>query len=125
MSLSKQIVAYLASQYPLAVHSGELERMAMENQYKASNCGRRCRELQNDGLIEVIYNEKHEATYKWVPKGLSGVATVRTSNGSTTSVSRINPNTPRTLASKNETANQFLKDSEVKEDVELDINKLF
>lgn len=86
MSLSKQIIAYLASQYPLAVHSGELERMAMENQYKASNCGRRCRELENEGLIEVIYNKKHEATYRYIP------------------------------ASENPIVNQFLKDFEVKED---------
>lgn len=37
------------------VNGGELERLAMEHGYKASNASRRCRELENEGIIKNEY----------------------------------------------------------------------
>ena len=68
MSLKNEIITFLSRQYPRIIHSGEIERFAMDMGYKASNSGRRCRELEVDGKIEVFYNDKHEAQYRYRPK---------------------------------------------------------
>ncbi len=39
------------------VWGGTLERYIMETGHKASNCGRRCRELVQDGLLEATYEQ--------------------------------------------------------------------
>ena len=67
MSLSTEIVKLLERSYPKIIHSGEIERFAMDMGYKASNSGRRCRELEVAGKIEVFYNSKHEAQYRYKP----------------------------------------------------------
>lgn len=69
MSLSSIIVNYLKDKYPEIVHKGELGRKAVnEWGYENENLGRRCRELVETGQIEVIYNQKHEATYRYKVK---------------------------------------------------------
>lgn len=52
LSLSKRIEKYLEKRYPDFVHSGEIERLALQAGYKSSNAGRRCREMQNEGILE-------------------------------------------------------------------------
>jgi len=65
-SLRNRIVDYLKEKYPRAIHSGEIERFTMELGYKASNGGRRCREMVNEKIIERSENEKGEVMYKWI-----------------------------------------------------------
>jgi hypothetical protein len=68
MSLKEIALNYIKSQYPKIVHKGEIGKLAVnEWGYLNENVGRRLRELQNSGAIEVIYNEKHEAQYRWIP----------------------------------------------------------
>lgn len=47
------------------IHGGELERLAMDNGYKASNISRRCRELVEDGVLERKENEKGHVMYRY------------------------------------------------------------
>lgn len=47
------------------VHGGELERLALDNGYKASNISRRCRELVEDGVLERKENEKGHVMYRY------------------------------------------------------------
>ena len=65
-SLRNKIYQHLKEKYPAIVHGGELERLGMDLGFKASNAGRRCRELENDGLIERIMNSRREVQYKWI-----------------------------------------------------------
>ena len=51
ISLRQRILKFLQNN-PTFWNGGELERLALENGYKASNCSRRCREMVEDGLIE-------------------------------------------------------------------------
>ena len=37
------------------MHSGEIEDFARDAGYKSSNATRRCRELENAGLIKAVY----------------------------------------------------------------------
>lgn len=66
-SLKTLILLHLRERYPKYVHGGAIERLAMELQHKASNGGRRARELEKEGLIEKRYNDKHEVEYRAVP----------------------------------------------------------
>ncbi len=65
MSLSKQILNHLEKCHPYFVHSAELEKLAGQWGYKASNCGRRCRELFNKGLIERRYGKQNCVLYQF------------------------------------------------------------
>ena len=62
-SLKKRIVKYLF-QRPDWTHGGEIERLALNANYKASNAGRRCRELVNDNILEPDYR-KGEVWYRY------------------------------------------------------------
>lgn len=74
MSLSNQIITKLQEEYPQWVHSGELERLAMQNGYKASNGGRRARELVNAGKIQKSYDKKNTVVYKYIPHSDNDIA---------------------------------------------------
>ena len=50
-SLVKIIKEYFKRHPDRFVNGGELERLAFENGFKASNCSRRLRELENDGFL--------------------------------------------------------------------------
>ena len=66
MSLKKTITEYLKAEYPRIVHKGEIGRKAvLEWGYENENSGRRCRELENEGIIEKIENSKGEAQYRY------------------------------------------------------------
>ncbi len=55
-SLKNKIYQYLQSQYPNWIHKGEIGRRAVnEWNFENENAGRRCRELENEGLIEARY----------------------------------------------------------------------
>ncbi len=74
MSLKSIITNYVASNYPRAVHKGEIGRKAvLEWGYENENSGRRCRELENDGILERVENEKGEVMYRYVPPELRKV----------------------------------------------------
>jgi len=64
MGLKKDIVNYV-KQSSVAVHGGEIERMAFRWGYKAGNAGRRCRELADEGRLDRIENAKGEVMYKY------------------------------------------------------------
>lgn len=67
MSLKSKILDYLKQEYPRIVHKGEIGRKAvLEWGYENENAGRRCRELENEGVILKVPNEKHEAQYQWI-----------------------------------------------------------
>jgi len=67
ISLSKKITAYAHGKYPLWVNGADLERLAMNEGFKASNAGRRCRELENLGILERRMNGK-SVEYRYNPK---------------------------------------------------------
>ena len=66
LSLSKRIEEYLRKQDGW-VHSGEIERLALHAGYKSSNAGRRCREMQNEGILERKL-EKGSVLYRYLTK---------------------------------------------------------
>ena len=70
-SLKNYALQHIKSVYPDIVHKGELEKKASEWGYEHENIGRRCRELQRAGLIEVVYVKSMRgvrcAAYKWIP----------------------------------------------------------
>lgn len=47
------------------INGGEFERLALNEGYKASNAGRRCRELVKAGIFERRENEKGNVEYKY------------------------------------------------------------
>ena len=47
------------------INGGELEALALEAGYKASNTSRRLRELEKSQLIEKKYNHKGHVTYRF------------------------------------------------------------
>ena len=64
-SLKERLLNYIRKQYPSKIAKGDLERMVMQNtKYIPENCGRRLRELQNEGMIEVSYGNKNHAFYQ-------------------------------------------------------------
>ena len=74
MSLKSTIVEYLKSRYPETIHKGTLGRLSVcEWGYENENMGRRCRELQNEGVIERIPNLKGEVQYRWIPEENRGI----------------------------------------------------
>jgi hypothetical protein len=66
LSLQQRIVDYLKQQYPLFVHKGEIERLAMSWGYLGDNAGRRCRELERKGIIRKMLNKNKEVMYQFV-----------------------------------------------------------
>lgn len=66
LSLSKRIENYIFKQNGW-VHSGEIERLALQAGYKSSNAGRRCREMQNEGILERKL-ENGSVLYKYAIK---------------------------------------------------------
>lgn len=72
-SLKQKVYQYLKEKYPEVIHKGEIDRLAVLAWGRESeNCGRRCRELENAGLIEKIPDIKGRAMYRWVsPKVVS------------------------------------------------------
>lgn len=64
-TLSQRIEEYLAKRNCF-VNGGELERLALNAGYKASNASRQARQLAEDGLIERDTNrdKKHTVWYK-------------------------------------------------------------
>lgn len=57
-SLRQRLLAYLEKQEGF-IASGELQRLGMQAGYTAQNVGRRLRECQEDGLLEVEYRNPH------------------------------------------------------------------
>lgn len=71
-SLKSRILDYLRKCYDYRpqsfVNGGAIEDLARNAcGRKASNASRRLRELENEGAIEVHYNEKGHAEYRYVP----------------------------------------------------------
>jgi len=54
-ALKTHITDYLKSRYPDWVTGGIIEDLAKGYEYSASNSLRRCRELENEGIIEADY----------------------------------------------------------------------
>ena len=66
MSLKSRILELLEKRYPNWVHKGEIGRLAVIDWgYENENCGRRCRELENEGRIEHDYNSKGCVLYRF------------------------------------------------------------
>lgn len=49
---------------PYWINGGVYERLALEAGYKASNCSRRLRELENEGILEVRRNSRGHVEYR-------------------------------------------------------------
>ena len=68
ISLKNRIIRYLEKRKDLPepwVASGDIQDLArMNGMYSPQNSGRRLRELQTDGIIEVEYRKNH-AYYKF------------------------------------------------------------
>jgi hypothetical protein len=65
-SLKSRIYEYIKSQYPQIVHKGTILKMTMNEWGRESeNAGRRCRELEESGKIEVHY-QNGQAGYKYI-----------------------------------------------------------
>lgn len=65
MSLRESIIEY-AKRYPHQfLNGGEFERLALDMGKKSSNASRRCRELENEGILESRLNEKRCVEYKY------------------------------------------------------------
>ncbi len=63
--MKEKIIQYL-KQISTPVHKGELERLAIQNQWgEAETVGRRCRELVNSGVILRLSDPKGRAVYKF------------------------------------------------------------
>lgn len=65
-SLKDRLASYLKRNYSQAfIASGELQRIVAEKtKYTPQNVGRRLRELENEGVVEVRY-EKNHAFYRY------------------------------------------------------------
>lgn len=66
ISLKERIVevfkAYSKNYGPdIWINGGEVERFAMNIGYKSSNASRRCRELENEGILEKRINPKNRS----------------------------------------------------------------
>jgi hypothetical protein len=66
LSLQQRIVDYLKQQHPLYAHKGDIERLAMGLGYLGDNAGRRCRELERNGVIRRMLNKNGEVMYQFV-----------------------------------------------------------
>ena len=65
LSLKERIVRYYATRLDQWINAGELEREALIAGYKASNCGRRLRELHVEGVLDRRENEKGTVEYRY------------------------------------------------------------
>lgn len=64
MTLRERLERYFKNQGTW-IHSGEIQRIVAHNTtYTPSNCSRRLREMENDGILEVRY-VKGNAEYKY------------------------------------------------------------
>lgn len=70
-SLKSRIKSYIQARTDW-VTGIEIERLAMDAGYKASNASRRCRELEDNGDIEVGY-DRGFARYRAVSKPLNSI----------------------------------------------------
>lgn len=68
LSLKNRISNYIERCYPLKVPGGVIEQGAIKFGYMGSNALRRCRELENEGIIDAVYDAKGWVNYKWIPK---------------------------------------------------------
>ena len=50
------------------IHKGDISDLARQAGYSAENTGRRLRELEDEGIVEVRYNVKHHAMYRHRPQ---------------------------------------------------------
>jgi len=67
-SLKNRILIYIRNHYPESIAKGDIDRMVMLNtKHIPENAGRRLRELQNEGLLEVSYGSKNHAFYQATP----------------------------------------------------------
>ena len=66
LSLKNRLVVFLKKYYSQAwIASGDLQRkVAEKTKYTPQNVGRRLRELENEGVVEVRY-EKNHAYYRF------------------------------------------------------------
>ncbi len=65
MTLSERLLRYLKNQYPSWIPSGDIQRIvAQETDYTPQNAMRRCREMAQEGTLEVKYINNH-AHYKY------------------------------------------------------------
>ena len=67
MSLKKKLLGEIKQAYPKIIHSGKIERIAMNLGYKASNSGRRCRELVVENKIKPYYRNG-QVSYQYIEK---------------------------------------------------------
>lgn len=60
LSLKERLVRYMLKRHTEWVPSGEIQRIvAQYTEYTPQNVGRRLRELENDGTLEVKYVDNH------------------------------------------------------------------
>jgi len=66
LSLKERLATFLRKYHSQQfISSGELQRIVAEKtKYTPQNCGRRLRELENEGVVEVRY-EKNHAYYRY------------------------------------------------------------
>jgi len=67
VSLKQRIANHARLRPTEVISGGEYERLGMEHGYKASNVGRRLRELENEGTLERMMIKGH-VWYKWKQK---------------------------------------------------------
>jgi hypothetical protein len=59
LSLKERLAIYFR-RHPQWISSGDIQRLVMERtNYTAQNVGRRLRELENDGVLQVEYRKSH------------------------------------------------------------------
>ena len=77
MSLKDRIKEYYRKNYPSWVSGMHIEKLALNLNYKASNSGRRLRELCNEGVlerrevrgyVEYRFMVKSQRTLVWLPR---------------------------------------------------------
>lgn len=67
-SLKERLTAYMLKRHTEWIPSGELQRIVAKfTTYTPQNVGRRLRELENEGVLEVKYVDNH-AHYRAKPK---------------------------------------------------------
>lgn len=65
LSLIDRIERYLKSNPDTWYHKGDIAKLAESVGYMGETCGRRLREMVEDGTLETKENEKGHAMYKW------------------------------------------------------------
>lgn len=69
MSLRNNIYEYLRGIYPETAHKGLIGKKAiMDWGSEADTAGRRCRELAEEGIIEIVRDKKGRTMYRWLPE---------------------------------------------------------